>query len=73
MRGVQQWNSTRSSWANTGGQIPPQGDPIGVTPEFTILVSRKNKNIGRLKRNLIVTSYAEADSEANDELDGEEL
>ncbi|MBW0465786.1 hypothetical protein O181_005501 [Austropuccinia psidii MF-1] len=73
MRGVQQWNSTSSSWANTGGQILLQGNPIGVAPEFPILVSRKNKNIGRLKGNLIVTSDVEADSEANDELDGEEL
>ncbi|MBW0569246.1 hypothetical protein O181_108961 [Austropuccinia psidii MF-1] len=29
MRGVQQWTNTSSSWANTGGPIHPQGNPIG--------------------------------------------
>ncbi|MBW0474758.1 hypothetical protein O181_014473 [Austropuccinia psidii MF-1] len=36
-RGVQQWTSTSSSWANTGGPIHHQGNPIGVAPEAPIL------------------------------------
>ncbi|MBW0546284.1 hypothetical protein O181_085999 [Austropuccinia psidii MF-1] len=28
MRGVQQWTNTRSSWANTGGPIPPKATPL---------------------------------------------
>ncbi|MBW0560593.1 hypothetical protein O181_100308 [Austropuccinia psidii MF-1] len=45
MRGVQQLTNSRSSWANTGGPIHPQGNPIGVAPEVPILVIRED---GRL-------------------------
>ncbi|MBW0563217.1 hypothetical protein O181_102932 [Austropuccinia psidii MF-1] len=69
MRGAQQWNNTRSSWANTGGPIPPQGNPIEVAPEVLNLVTRKDGAIGILKGALIVTS----DAKRNDQLDGEEL
>ncbi|MBW0551696.1 hypothetical protein O181_091411 [Austropuccinia psidii MF-1] len=41
MRGVHQWTNTSSSWANTGGPIHPQGNPIGVAPEVPILVTGK--------------------------------
>ncbi|MBW0497070.1 hypothetical protein O181_036785 [Austropuccinia psidii MF-1] len=34
MRGVQHWTNINRSWANTGGPVPPQGNPIGVAPEF---------------------------------------
>ncbi|MBW0533442.1 hypothetical protein O181_073157 [Austropuccinia psidii MF-1] len=34
MRGVQQWSNTQSSWANTGGPIYPQVNPIEVAPEL---------------------------------------
>ncbi|MBW0565725.1 hypothetical protein O181_105440 [Austropuccinia psidii MF-1] len=73
MRGVQQWTNTNSSWANTGGPIPPQGNPIGVSPEVPILVTRKNGRIGKLKRNLVVQDEINTDAEGSDEIDGEEL
>ncbi|MBW0492934.1 hypothetical protein O181_032649 [Austropuccinia psidii MF-1] len=54
MRGVQQWTNTSSSWANTGGPIHPQGNPIGVAPEVPILVTRKDGRLGKLQRNFVV-------------------
>ncbi|MBW0508309.1 hypothetical protein O181_048024 [Austropuccinia psidii MF-1] len=53
MRGAQQWNNTTSSWENTGGPIQPQGNPIGVAPEVLILVTTKDRRLGKLKRNLV--------------------
>ncbi|MBW0490619.1 hypothetical protein O181_030334 [Austropuccinia psidii MF-1] len=73
MRGVQQWTNTSSSWANTGGPIPPQGNPIGVSPEVPILVTRKDGRLGKLKINFVVQDENDTDTEGNDELDGEEL
>ncbi|MBW0555724.1 hypothetical protein O181_095439 [Austropuccinia psidii MF-1] len=73
MRGFQQWNNTRSSWANIGGSIHPQGNPIGVAPEVPILVTRKDGKLGKLKRNLVVQDEIDTDSEGSDEIDGEEL
>ncbi|MBW0555059.1 hypothetical protein O181_094774 [Austropuccinia psidii MF-1] len=73
MRGVQQWNDTRSSWVNIGGSIHPQGNPIGVTPEGHILVTRKDGKLGKLKRNLVVQDEIDTDSEGSDEIGGEEL
>ncbi|MBW0563980.1 hypothetical protein O181_103695 [Austropuccinia psidii MF-1] len=69
MRGVQQWYNISSSWANTGGPIPRQGNPIGVATEVPNLVTRKDGSIGILKGALIVIS----DAERNDQLDGEEI
>ncbi|MBW0535035.1 hypothetical protein O181_074750 [Austropuccinia psidii MF-1] len=73
MRGVQQWTNTNCSCANTGGPIPPQGKPIGVAPEVPILVTRKDRQLGKLKRNLVVQDEIDTDSEGSDEIDGEEL
>ncbi|MBW0543552.1 hypothetical protein O181_083267 [Austropuccinia psidii MF-1] len=73
MRGVQQWTNTRSSWANTGLPIHPQGNPIGVAPKVLILVTRKDGRLGKLKRNLVVQDENDTDAEDSDELDGEEL
>ncbi|MBW0577935.1 hypothetical protein O181_117650 [Austropuccinia psidii MF-1] len=73
MRGVQQWTNTSSSWANTGGPIHHQGNPIGVAPEVPILVIKKNGRLGKLKRNLVVQDENDTDVEGSDELDGEEL
>ncbi|MBW0541053.1 hypothetical protein O181_080768 [Austropuccinia psidii MF-1] len=73
MRGVQQWTNTRSSWANTGRPIHPQGNPIGVAPEVPILVTRKDGRLGKLKRNLVVQDENDTDAEGSYECDGEEL
>ncbi|MBW0580225.1 hypothetical protein O181_119940 [Austropuccinia psidii MF-1] len=73
MRGVQQLNNTSSSWANIGGAIHPQGNPIGVAPEVPILVTRKDGKLGRLKRNLVVQDEIDTDAEGSEEIDGEEL
>ncbi|MBW0572587.1 hypothetical protein O181_112302, partial [Austropuccinia psidii MF-1] len=73
MRGVQQWNNTSSSWANIGGSIHPQGNPIGVAPEVPILVTRKDGKFGKLKRNLVVQDEIDTDSEGSDEIYGKEL
>ncbi|MBW0503394.1 hypothetical protein O181_043109 [Austropuccinia psidii MF-1] len=51
----------------------PQGNPIGVAPEFAILVTRKDGRIGKLKRNLVDQDEDDTDAECSDELDGEEL
>ncbi|MBW0594190.1 hypothetical protein O181_133905, partial [Austropuccinia psidii MF-1] len=72
MRGVHQWNSTSSSWANIGGSIHPKGIPIGVAPEVPILVTRKDGNLGKLKRNLVVQDEIDTDAVGSDEIDGEE-
>ncbi|MBW0588626.1 hypothetical protein O181_128341 [Austropuccinia psidii MF-1] len=73
MRGVQQWNNTSSSWANIGGSIHPQGNPIGEGPEVPISVTRKDGKLGKLKRNLVVQDEIDTDAEGSDEIDGEEL
>ncbi|MBW0578863.1 hypothetical protein O181_118578 [Austropuccinia psidii MF-1] len=73
MRGVQQWNITKGSWANTGGPIPPQRNPIGAAPEVPIFVTRKDGQLGQLKRNLVVQDEIDTDSEGSDQIDGEEL
>ncbi|MBW0514937.1 hypothetical protein O181_054652 [Austropuccinia psidii MF-1] len=73
MRGVQQWTNTSSSWANTGGTINPQGNPIEVAPEVLILVTRKDGRLGKLKRNSVVQNKNDTDAEGSDDLDGEEL
>ncbi|MBW0539547.1 hypothetical protein O181_079262 [Austropuccinia psidii MF-1] len=72
MRGVQQWTNTSSSWANTGGPIHPQGNPIGVAPEVPFWVTRKDGKLGKLKRNLVFQDENDTDAEGSDELDGEE-
>ncbi|MBW0525401.1 hypothetical protein O181_065116 [Austropuccinia psidii MF-1] len=66
MRGVQQWT-------NTGGPIHPQGNPIGVTPEVPILVTRNDGRLGKLKGNLVVQDENDTYYEGSDALDGEEL
>ncbi|MBW0558086.1 hypothetical protein O181_097801 [Austropuccinia psidii MF-1] len=71
MRCVQKWTNTSGSWANTGGPIHPQGNPIGVAPEVAILVTRNNGRLGKLKRNLVVQDENDTDAEGSDELDGE--
>ncbi|MBW0541507.1 hypothetical protein O181_081222 [Austropuccinia psidii MF-1] len=53
IRGVKKWNSTTSSWANIGGHIHSQGNPIGVDPEVPILGTSKDGRLGKLKRNLV--------------------
>ncbi|MBW0564934.1 hypothetical protein O181_104649 [Austropuccinia psidii MF-1] len=63
MRGFQQWTNTSSSWANTGGTIHPQGNPIGVAPKVPILVTRENGRLGKLKRNLVVQDENDTDAE----------
>ncbi|MBW0484548.1 hypothetical protein O181_024263 [Austropuccinia psidii MF-1] len=63
MRGFQQWTNTSSSWANTGGPIHPQGNPIGVAPEVPILVSRKDGRLGKLKINLVVQDENDTDAD----------
>ncbi|MBW0558020.1 hypothetical protein O181_097735 [Austropuccinia psidii MF-1] len=73
MRGVQQWTNTSSSWANTGGPIHPQGNPIGVGPEVPILATRKDGILGKLKRNLVVQDENDTYAEGIDDLDREEL
>ncbi|MBW0516396.1 hypothetical protein O181_056111 [Austropuccinia psidii MF-1] len=73
MRGLQQWTNNSSSWANTAGPIHPQGHPIGVAPEVSILVTRKDGRLGKLKRNLVVQDENDTDSEGSDEIDEEEL
>ncbi|MBW0564877.1 hypothetical protein O181_104592 [Austropuccinia psidii MF-1] len=72
MRGVQQWTNNISSWANTGGPIHPQGNPIGVAPEVPILVIRKDGRLGKLKRHLGAQDENDTDAEGSDEIDGEE-
>ncbi|MBW0549316.1 hypothetical protein O181_089031 [Austropuccinia psidii MF-1] len=72
MRGVQQWNDMSSSWSNTGGPIPSQGNPIGVAPEVPILVTKKDGRLGKLKRNLVFKDEIDTNSEGSDEMDGEE-
>ncbi|MBW0495155.1 hypothetical protein O181_034870 [Austropuccinia psidii MF-1] len=63
-----------SSWANTGGPIPPpQGNPIGVALEPPILVTRKDGRLGKLNRNLVVQDKVDTEAECSYELDGEEL
>ncbi|MBW0562398.1 hypothetical protein O181_102113 [Austropuccinia psidii MF-1] len=73
MRGFQQLNNTRSSWANIGGSIHPQGNLIGVAPEVPILVTRKDGKLGKLKRNFVVQDEIDTDAEGSDEIDGEGL
>ncbi|MBW0534289.1 hypothetical protein O181_074004 [Austropuccinia psidii MF-1] len=73
MRGAQQWSNTCSSWANTGGPIPSQGNPIGVAPRVAILVTRKDGRRGKLQRNLVVQYEIDTDSEGSYEIVGEEL
>ncbi|MBW0484974.1 hypothetical protein O181_024689 [Austropuccinia psidii MF-1] len=73
MRGVQQWTNTSSFWANAGGPIYPQGNPIAVAPEVPIFVTRKDGRLGKLKRNLVVQDENDTDAEGSDEIDGEEL
>ncbi|MBW0528286.1 hypothetical protein O181_068001 [Austropuccinia psidii MF-1] len=73
MRGVQQWTNTNSYWDNTGGPIPPQGNPIGVAQEVPILVTRKDGRLAKLKRNLVVQDEIDTDAEGSDEIDEEEL
>ncbi|MBW0501818.1 hypothetical protein O181_041533 [Austropuccinia psidii MF-1] len=63
MRGVQQWTNTSSSWANTGGPIHPQGNPIGVAPEVPIFATRKDGRLGKLKRNLVVQDENDTSAE----------
>ncbi|MBW0562162.1 hypothetical protein O181_101877 [Austropuccinia psidii MF-1] len=65
--------NTSSSWANTGGTIHPQGNPIGVAPEVPILVTRKDGRLGKLKGNLVVQDENDTDAEGSDEINGEEL
>ncbi|MBW0568729.1 hypothetical protein O181_108444 [Austropuccinia psidii MF-1] len=62
-----------SSWANIGGSIKPQGNPIGVAPEVPILVTRKDGKLGKLERNLVVQDEIDTDAEGSDEIDREEL
>ncbi|MBW0516538.1 hypothetical protein O181_056253 [Austropuccinia psidii MF-1] len=66
-------NNTSSSWANIGGSIHPQGNPIGVAPEVPIFFTRKDGKLGKLKRNLVVQDKIDTDAEGSDEIDGEEL
>ncbi|MBW0567423.1 hypothetical protein O181_107138 [Austropuccinia psidii MF-1] len=73
MRGVQQWNNTSISWANIGGFIHPQGNPIEVAPEVAILVTRKDEKPGKLKKNLVVQDEIDTDSEGSDDIYGEQL
>ncbi|MBW0539310.1 hypothetical protein O181_079025 [Austropuccinia psidii MF-1] len=73
MRGAQQWSNKRSSWANTGGPIHPQGNPFGVAPEVPILVTRRDGRLEKLRRNLVVKDENDTDAVGSDELDGEEL
>ncbi|MBW0511726.1 hypothetical protein O181_051441 [Austropuccinia psidii MF-1] len=73
IRGVQQWTNTRSSWANTGGPIHPQGNPIGVAPEVPILVTRKDGRLRKLRRNLVAQDENDTYAEGSHELDGEKL
>ncbi|MBW0513253.1 hypothetical protein O181_052968 [Austropuccinia psidii MF-1] len=73
IRGVQQWTNTRIFWANTGAPIPPQGNPIGVSPEVPILVTRIDGILGKLKINLVVKDENDTYAQGSYELDGEEL
>ncbi|MBW0487769.1 hypothetical protein O181_027484 [Austropuccinia psidii MF-1] len=73
MRGVQQWANTRSSWANTGGPIHHQGNPIGVAPEVPLLVTIKDRRLGKSKGKLVVQDENDTDAEGSDELDWEEI
>ncbi|MBW0525938.1 hypothetical protein O181_065653 [Austropuccinia psidii MF-1] len=73
MIGVQQWTNISISWANTGGPIRPQGNPIGIAPEVPISVTRKDGRLVKLKRNLVVQDENDTDSEGSDEIYGEEL
>ncbi|MBW0477249.1 hypothetical protein O181_016964 [Austropuccinia psidii MF-1] len=70
MRGFQQLNNTKNSWANIGGPILPQGKPIGVAPEVPILVTRKDGRLGKLMINIVVKDDVDTDSEGSDEIDG---
>ncbi|MBW0491008.1 hypothetical protein O181_030723 [Austropuccinia psidii MF-1] len=70
MRGIQKINNTNTSWANTGGPIPPQGNPIGVAPEVPILVTRKDGRLGKLKHNLLVQDEIDTDAEGSHEIYG---
>ncbi|MBW0530881.1 hypothetical protein O181_070596 [Austropuccinia psidii MF-1] len=51
----------------------PQGNPIGVSPEVPILVTRKDWRLGKLKRNLVVQDEIDSDAGGSDEIDGEQL
>ncbi|MBW0569611.1 hypothetical protein O181_109326 [Austropuccinia psidii MF-1] len=66
-------NNTNSSWAKIGGPIQPQGNPIGVAPEVSVLVTQKYERLGKLKRNLVFQDGVHTDSEVSYELDGEDL
>ncbi|MBW0503291.1 hypothetical protein O181_043006 [Austropuccinia psidii MF-1] len=65
--------NTSSSWANTGGRINPQGNPIGVALEVPILVTREDGRLRKLKRNLVVQDENDTDAEGSDVLDVKEL
>ncbi|MBW0481489.1 hypothetical protein O181_021204 [Austropuccinia psidii MF-1] len=73
LRGVQKWNNTNSSWANIGGCIHPQGNPIGVAPEVPILVTRKDGILFTLKQSLVVQDDVDTDAEGSYEIDAEGL
>ncbi|MBW0532361.1 hypothetical protein O181_072076, partial [Austropuccinia psidii MF-1] len=47
----------------------PQGNPIGVAPEVPILRTRKDGELGKLKRNLVVQDENDTDAEGSDELE----
>ncbi|MBW0509683.1 hypothetical protein O181_049398 [Austropuccinia psidii MF-1] len=48
-------------------------NPIGVAPEVSILATRKDGRLGKLKRNLVFQDEVDTDDEGSDEIDGEEL
>ncbi|MBW0534981.1 hypothetical protein O181_074696 [Austropuccinia psidii MF-1] len=48
-------------------------NPIGVAPEFPILVTRKDGRLCKLKRNLVVQDEIYTDAEGSHALNGEEL
>ncbi|MBW0478177.1 hypothetical protein O181_017892 [Austropuccinia psidii MF-1] len=66
-------SSTCDSWANIGGSIQPQGNPIEAAPEAPIGITMKDGRLGKLKRNLVVQDNVYTNSELSDEMDGEEL
>ncbi|MBW0480904.1 hypothetical protein O181_020619 [Austropuccinia psidii MF-1] len=57
--------------------MPPLATPIETTGsrmrEVTILVTRKDGRLGKLKRNLVVQDEVDTDAEGSDEIEGEEL
>ncbi|MBW0517680.1 hypothetical protein O181_057395 [Austropuccinia psidii MF-1] len=61
MRGVQHRNNTNSSLAKIGAALLPQGNPIGVSPEVPILVTRNDCRLAKLKRNLVVQDNVDTD------------